>query len=249
MVNSSFADLQKPQSELDGKACAAVGQNGLMALYDTLFSQLDLTSAQLLVTDNDFRDPHFRSQLTETVNQLLDLKVVPVLNENDVGCTINKVKVCHPVTRIAQKQVDSAAVFHNASTRFCDGARFGLGAEATMICIDNSERMRNGDYSPNRFQSLSDVVNLICGAKTQSNPENTVGLLTMAGKGVRVLVTPTSDLGKIMACMHGTWQERSNTSTQYYLRDISLFKPPRSRSTTSKMADIRIDGISARWVA
>ncbi|KAJ8423228.1 hypothetical protein Cgig2_027654 [Carnegiea gigantea] len=87
LVNSSFADLQKPQPELDGKACAAVGQNGLMALYDTLFSQLDLTAAQLLVTDNDFRDPNFRLQLRETVNQLLDLKVVPVLNENDAVST------------------------------------------------------------------------------------------------------------------------------------------------------------------
>lgn len=36
----SFADLQKPQIEIDGKACAAVGQNGLMALYDSLFSQV-----------------------------------------------------------------------------------------------------------------------------------------------------------------------------------------------------------------
>lgn len=36
-----------------------------------------------------------------------------------------------------------------------------------MICIDNSEWMRNGDYSPNRFQALADAVNLICGAKTQ----------------------------------------------------------------------------------
>lgn len=72
-----------------------------------------------------------------------------------------------------------------------------------MICIDNSEWMRNGDYSPTRFQAQADAVNLICGAKTQSNPENTVGVLTMAGKGVRVLVTPTSDLGKILACMHG----------------------------------------------
>uniref|UniRef100_A0A803N516 Delta-1-pyrroline-5-carboxylate synthase n=1 Tax=Chenopodium quinoa TaxID=63459 RepID=A0A803N516_CHEQI len=87
LVNSSFADLQKPQAELDGKACAAVGQNGLMALYDALFSQLDLTSAQLLVTDNDFRDPNFRSQLSETVNQLLDSKVIPVLNENDAVST------------------------------------------------------------------------------------------------------------------------------------------------------------------
>ncbi|KAF9622784.1 hypothetical protein IFM89_034019 [Coptis chinensis] len=75
--------------------------------------------------------------------------------------------------------------------------------EATMICIDNSEWTRNGDYSPSRFQAQADAVNLICGAKTQSNPENTVGVLTMAGKGVRVLVTPTSDLGKILACMHG----------------------------------------------
>ncbi|XP_035538597.1 26S proteasome non-ATPase regulatory subunit 4 homolog isoform X3 [Juglans regia] len=75
--------------------------------------------------------------------------------------------------------------------------------EATMICIDNSEWMRNGDYSPSRFKAQADAVNLICGAKTQSNPENTVGVLTMAGKGLRVLVTPTSDLSKILACMHG----------------------------------------------
>ncbi|GMJ06924.1 MULTIUBIQUITIN CHAIN BINDING PROTEIN 1, regulatory particle non-ATPase 10 [Hibiscus trionum] len=75
--------------------------------------------------------------------------------------------------------------------------------EATMICIDNSEWMRNGDYSPTRFQAQADAVSLICGAKTQSNPENTVGILTMAGKGIRVLATPTSDLGKILSCMHG----------------------------------------------
>ncbi|KAA8539678.1 hypothetical protein F0562_026370 [Nyssa sinensis] len=87
LINSSFADLQKPQVELDGKACAAVGQNGLMALYDTLFSQLDVTSAQLLVTDNDFRDPDFRKQLTETVKSLLSLKVVPIFNENDAVST------------------------------------------------------------------------------------------------------------------------------------------------------------------
>ena len=36
----SFADLQKPQLELDGKPCAAVGQSGLMALYDGLLTQV-----------------------------------------------------------------------------------------------------------------------------------------------------------------------------------------------------------------
>lgn len=47
----------------------------------------------------------------------------------------------------------------------------------------------------------AEVLFLVC--LWQSNPENTVGVLTMAGKGVRVLVTPTTDLGKILACMHG----------------------------------------------
>lgn len=46
-----------------------------------------MTSAQLLVTDNDFRDPDFRKQLNEAVNSLLDLKVVPIFNENDAVST------------------------------------------------------------------------------------------------------------------------------------------------------------------
>ncbi|CAN4116729.1 unnamed protein product [Withania somnifera] len=75
--------------------------------------------------------------------------------------------------------------------------------EATMICIDNSEWMRNGDYPRNRLEAQSDAVSFLCGAKTQSNPENAVGVLAMAGKGVRVLVTPTSDLGKMLGCIFG----------------------------------------------
>lgn len=46
-----------------------------------------MTSAQLLVTDNDFRDSDFRKQLTETVKSLLALKVVPIFNENDAVST------------------------------------------------------------------------------------------------------------------------------------------------------------------
>ncbi|KAG8085782.1 hypothetical protein GUJ93_ZPchr0010g11067 [Zizania palustris] len=87
LVNSSFADLQKPQVELDGKACASVGQSGLMALYDMLFTQLDVSSSQLLVTDSDFENSKFRERLSETVESLLDLKVVPIFNENDAIST------------------------------------------------------------------------------------------------------------------------------------------------------------------
>uniref|UniRef100_A0A7R9VRB5 26S proteasome non-ATPase regulatory subunit 4 homolog n=1 Tax=Chlamydomonas euryale TaxID=1486919 RepID=A0A7R9VRB5_9CHLO len=73
--------------------------------------------------------------------------------------------------------------------------------EATIVCIDNSEWTRSGDYTPTRFQAQADAVNLLAGAKTQAHPENTVGVLTMAGKTPRVLVTPTPDLGKVLNCM------------------------------------------------
>lgn len=48
--------------------------------------------------------------------------------------------------------------------------------------LDNSEWMRNGDYTPTRMGAQNDAINLLFRIKTQSNPENTVGLMTLAGK-------------------------------------------------------------------
>ncbi|KAH7514508.1 hypothetical protein FEM48_Zijuj11G0096800 [Ziziphus jujuba var. spinosa] len=79
----SFSDLRSPNPEFDGKACAAVGQSSLMALYDAMFSQLDITSSQLLVTDAFFGNEAFRQQLSDTVNSLLGQRVIPIFNEND----------------------------------------------------------------------------------------------------------------------------------------------------------------------
>ena len=36
-----------------------------------------------------------------------------------------------------------------------------------MICTDNSNYMRNGDFAPSRFEAQQDAVNLLAGAKTQ----------------------------------------------------------------------------------
>mmetsp|Transcript_23280 Transcript_23280/g.32158 ORF Transcript_23280/g.32158 Transcript_23280/m.32158 type:complete len:403 (-) Transcript_23280:50-1258(-) len=74
--------------------------------------------------------------------------------------------------------------------------------EATMVCVDNSEWMRNGDLNPSRFEAQSEAISLLAGQRTQDNPENTVGVLSLAGKSPRVLVTPTPDLGKVLSVMH-----------------------------------------------
>ncbi|CAI7832717.1 unnamed protein product [Closterium sp. NIES-54] len=86
-MRTSFKDLQKPQAELEGKPCAAIGQGELTSLYESLFHQVDVGCAQLLVTEREFADLEFRDQLRSTVNSLLDHRVVPIFNENDAIST------------------------------------------------------------------------------------------------------------------------------------------------------------------
>lgn len=70
--------------------------------------------------------------------------------------------------------------------------------EAVMVCIDNSDFTRNGDYIPTRYAAQTDAVNIVCNAKTQQNMENSVGMLTTAGDRVEVIITPSTDLGKMI---------------------------------------------------
>jgi len=74
--------------------------------------------------------------------------------------------------------------------------------EATIVCVDSSDFMRNGDYTPTRLEAQHDAVNLICNAKTQSNPESTVGVIACGGKSPAVLVTLTNDIGKVLTSLH-----------------------------------------------
>uniref|UniRef100_A0A8C1Y012 26S proteasome non-ATPase regulatory subunit 4 n=1 Tax=Cyprinus carpio TaxID=7962 RepID=A0A8C1Y012_CYPCA len=73
--------------------------------------------------------------------------------------------------------------------------------ESTMVCVDNSEYMRNGDFLPTRLQAQQDAVNIICHSKTRSNPENNVGLITLANN-CEVLTTLTPDTGRILSKLH-----------------------------------------------
>src|ERR1700760_924338 len=57
---------------------------------------------------------------------------------------------------------------------------------------------------PTRFEAQADAVNLIYNAKTQANPESSVGLMSMGGGGPEVLTTLTTDMGKILDGIHRT---------------------------------------------
>lgn len=73
-----------------------------------------------------------------------------------------------------------------------------------MLVVDNSEFTRNGDYQNTRFQAQLDVVELLFQAKTNSNRENTVGVICYGGSGPQVLSTLTDDYGNILSGIHNT---------------------------------------------
>ncbi|XP_019938222.1 delta-1-pyrroline-5-carboxylate synthase isoform X2 [Paralichthys olivaceus] len=68
---------------LEARACAAAGQSGLMALYEAMFTQYSTCTAQILVTNLDFHDDQKRQNLNSTLQELLRMNIVPIINTND----------------------------------------------------------------------------------------------------------------------------------------------------------------------
>merc|ERR1711892_477658 len=67
--------------------------------------------------------------------------------------------------------------------------------ESTVICVDNSEYCRNGDYAPTQLLAQRDAINMVARSKLKQNAENTCALLTMANNGLAA--TLTSDSAKL----------------------------------------------------
>ena len=69
------------------QAAAAVGQCELMYTYDKLFGEYHHAVAQLLITGDDVENEKRHSNFSNTLNRLLELGALPILNENDTVST------------------------------------------------------------------------------------------------------------------------------------------------------------------
>jgi glutamate 5-kinase len=78
---------KKPGSLALKQACAAIGQSRLMSVYEEGFEKMGLTSAQVLLTEDDFADKARFQNLSATLEKLFELGAVPILNENDTVST------------------------------------------------------------------------------------------------------------------------------------------------------------------
>lgn len=70
-------------SVLEQQVCAAVGQSVLMHNYKELFKKQNQLIAQILLTQDNFKNKKILGNLNATINGLLSSKVVPIVNEND----------------------------------------------------------------------------------------------------------------------------------------------------------------------
>ncbi len=78
---------KRPSAVHDLQACAAVGQMGLVQVYETAFSGYGLHTAQVLLTHEDLADRKRYLNARSTLTTLLGLGVVPIINENDTVIT------------------------------------------------------------------------------------------------------------------------------------------------------------------
>lgn len=78
---------EKPSDIPTRQAAAAVGQCELMYTYDKIFSEYNRTVAQLLLTGADIGDELRRKNFENTLFRLLEMQIIPIINENDTIAT------------------------------------------------------------------------------------------------------------------------------------------------------------------
>ncbi len=77
----------KPRSLAEKQACAAVGQARLMMIYQKLFAEYNQTIAQILITKRTMINEISRKNAENTFLELLNMGVIPIVNENDTVST------------------------------------------------------------------------------------------------------------------------------------------------------------------
>jgi glutamate 5-kinase len=182
---------EKPSDMPTKQAAAAVGQCELMYAYDKLFSEYNHTVAQILVTGLDLEDPTRYHNIKNTMNRLLELNVLPIINEND---TVN---------------TDEISVGDNDTL----GAIVAVSMSADMlVLLSDIDGLYTADPHKDAGAKLIDTI-------TEITPEiEALGGKSRSGLGTGGMATKLSAAKKCIAC--GTDVVIANGSAPSVLYDI-----------------------------
>lgn len=78
---------EKPTSTIEKQALASIGQAALLRMYETFFDEYNQVIGQVLLTLDGIENPIRRTNARNTINHLLKMNVIPLINENDTVST------------------------------------------------------------------------------------------------------------------------------------------------------------------
>lgn len=144
----------RPKTIPEKQAAAAVGQSTLMHMYEKFFSEYGITVAQVLLTREDMYEPTRREHCKNAVNTLIEHRIIPIINENDV-VAIDEIKVGDNDTLSAElcKMInfecliilsDINGVYDKDPRKFSDAKQiFEINDLATLNSIDAGDTDTN----------------------------------------------------------------------------------------------------------
>ncbi len=213
MALQQLAGGLPPQGMSGKQAAAAVGQGRLMHCYDKAFAARGVPSALVLLTRDDLRDRIRFLNIRNTFNTLLNMRVIPVVNENDT-VSINELKFSDNdnLASLLLNPVE-ADIFVNLTT-------IGGVLDANPLEHPDARRMLY-------IEKIRDLdIRSLCGGKT---PEGTGGMYSKllsacraAQLGVPTAILPGREpdvISRLFAGEYlGTWvrQEEHTVSRRKY---------------------------------
>ena len=182
-----MALTQRPSSLIVKQAVAAIGQSRLMRIYDDLFSQLQQPIAQVLLSRENLGKRHHYTNAFNTFTALLDMRVVPIVNENDT--------VAVEELRVGDNDTLSALVASLVQADF-------LFLLTDVPCLYTHDPRTHPDANPIRVVHDIDALQVDVGtAGAGSNDWGTGGMATKlqaariaASAGCRTCIVHTAEL-------------------------------------------------------
>jgi glutamate 5-kinase len=144
-MKSAGASLAQKQ------ALAAIGQSRLMNLYEQGFAKYDLTAAQVLLTEEDFSSRKRYLNLRHTLTTLLDMGVIPVINENDTVST-TELEVTDRSRSFGDNDKLSALVMSKL-----DATVLILLSDVDGLFTDNPRENPDAEFIPEVHEITSDI--------------------------------------------------------------------------------------------
>ncbi|PHH90883.1 hypothetical protein CDD83_2388 [Cordyceps sp. RAO-2017] len=194
---------KRPKHLAQLQALAAIGQCRLISLWDSLFGHLSQPIAQILLTRNDIADRTRYINAQNTFNQLMEIGVIPIVNENDT-LAVSEIKFGDNDTLSAI----TAAMIHADM----------LFLMTDVDCLYDKNPRTHPDARP--IEIVNDISSLNADVSSAGSALGTGGMSTkiVAAKlgtlaGVTTIITRSSNPGNILAIVRYLTRSRTPESS------------------------------------